>query len=122
MNLLFKKIKSNNQLTVLKEGQKNNTLTKAKLLANLNFNFLMHFLNSQTCVSYMFDEQVDNARANLSMTNINKFLIPLPPISEQERIVTEADHLIHLCDSLEQQINESTNKKTAILKALLATF
>jgi type I restriction enzyme S subunit len=43
--------------------------------------FVLYFLNSPLCVSFMFDKQVDNARANLSMGNLAKFLIPLPPLS-----------------------------------------
>jgi len=46
---------------------------------NLLSAFLLHFFNSETCLGYMFDKQVDNARPNLSMGNIAKFLIPIPP-------------------------------------------
>ena len=42
----------------------------------------------------MFDKQVDNARANLSMGNISKFVIPLPPSAENIRITTKVNKLI----------------------------
>jgi type I restriction enzyme, S subunit len=42
----------------------------------------------------MFDKQVDNARANLSMGNISNFVIPVPPIAEQNLIVAKVDELL----------------------------
>ena len=84
--------------------------------------YLLHFLNSQTCISYMFDKQVDNARANLSMSNIAKFPIPLPPLAEQKRIVAKVDALMALCDELEQQLKDATDKQTAILNAVLTAM
>jgi type I restriction enzyme S subunit len=52
----------------------------------------------------MFDKQVDNARANLSMGNISKFLIPLPPEQEQGRIVAKVDELMTLCEQLKSRL------------------
>jgi len=68
----------------------------------LNLKYLLLFFNSQTCISYMFDKQVDNARANLSMTNVSKFLIPIPPITQQKRIVARIEQLMGRCDELER--------------------
>jgi type I restriction enzyme S subunit len=92
----------------------------AKMDCPFDFNFILHFLNSETCISYMYDKKVDNARPNLSMSNISKFLIPLPPLAEQRRIVVKIDQLMTLCNSLVQQINASTDKQTAILDAVLS--
>jgi type I restriction enzyme S subunit len=69
----------------------------------LNLSYLLHFFNSQTCINFMFDKQVDNARANLSMGSIAKFPIPLPPLEEQKRIVAKVNDLMTLCDRLEEQ-------------------
>ena len=55
----------------------------------------------------MFDKQVDNARANLSMGNIARFPIPLPPLSEQKRIVAKVDELMQMCDRLEESLRQS---------------
>ena len=44
----------------------------------------------------MEDKKVDCARANLSMGNISNFLIPLPPIKEQERITTKLNDIINI--------------------------
>jgi type I restriction enzyme, S subunit len=81
--------------------------------------YLLYFLNSNTCISYMFNKQVDNARANLSMGNISKFPIPIPPLAEQKRIVAKVDELMALCDKLDKEITSATEKKSAILNAVL---
>ncbi|MBP6367392.1 MAG: restriction endonuclease subunit S [Nitrosomonas sp.] len=76
--------------------------------SNLLSMFLLHFFNSETCLEYMFDKQVDNARPNLSMGNISKFLIPIPPLLEQHRVVTKIDELMTLCDQLKSRITQAS--------------
>jgi type I restriction enzyme S subunit len=60
------------------------------------------------------------AQPNLNVGKIKNTLIPLPPLPEQHRIVSKINALMSLCDTLEQEIKNSTDKKTAILNAVLA--
>jgi type I restriction enzyme S subunit len=60
------------------------------------------------------------AQPNLSVGKIKNTLIPLPPLPEQHRIVAKVDQLMALCDRLEQQIDQSTNKQTDLLNAVIA--
>jgi len=60
------------------------------------------------------------AQPNLSVGKIKNTLIPLPPLIEQHRIVAKVDQLMALCDRLEQQIDQSTNKQTDLLNAVIA--
>ena len=66
--------------------------------------YLLNFFNSDICLSYMFDKQVDNTRANLSMGNIAKFVLPIPPLNEQKRIVEHIDNLMSICDKLQSHL------------------
>jgi len=84
--------------------------------------FFLNFFNSTTCISYMYDKQVDNARPNLSMSNISKFVIPVPPLAEQHRIVAKVDELMALCDQLEQQTEDSITAHQTLVETLLATL
>ena len=86
----------------------------------LSKSYLLHFFNSQTCLEYMFDKQVDNARPNLSMGNIAKFLIPIAPQAEQHRIVAKVDELMALCDHLKTRIQQANQQQQAIANALVA--
>jgi type I restriction enzyme S subunit len=48
------------------------------------------------------------------------FVIPVPPLAEQKRIVSKIETLIELCDSLDRQLRIATMKRTAIYDAVLA--
>ena len=82
--------------------------------------YLLYFFNSEFCLSYMFDKQVDNARANLSMGNIAKFVIPFPSLSEQHRIVTKVDELLSLCDTLKTRLQQARTTQVQLADALVA--
>ena len=69
--------------------------------------YFLTFFNSNICISYMYDKQVDNARPNLSMANIAKFVIPIPPLAEQYRIVAKVDELMALCDQLKARLSDA---------------
>ncbi len=79
----------------------NQAVTIIRLIPKISFDYFLHFFNSPTCISYMYDKQVDNARPNLSMGNISNFLIPLPSPVEQQAIVERVNTLMALCDQLE---------------------
>lgn len=42
------------------------------------------------------------AQPNLAAADLKKFIIPLPPLPEQQRIVEKLDQLLPLCDSLSE--------------------
>ncbi|MFA5703256.1 MAG: restriction endonuclease subunit S [Advenella sp.] len=59
------------------------------------------------------------AQPNLNVGKVKETLVPLPPLSEQYRIVEKIDAIMALCDSLEQQIDANTSKQTELLNALI---
>lgn len=59
------------------------------------------------------------AQPNLNVGKVKETLVPLPPLSEQHRIVEKIDAIMALCDSLEQQIDANTSKQTELLSALI---
>jgi type I restriction enzyme S subunit len=81
--------------------------------------YFLTFFNSNICISYMYDKQVDNARPNLSMANISKFVIPVPPLEEQHRIVSKVDELMTLCDSLKANLNKIQISQLHLTNALV---
>jgi type I restriction enzyme, S subunit len=85
----------------------------------LNKDFFILFFNSSTCIGYMFDKQVDNARANLSMGNIANFAIPVPPLAEQERIVKRVEQLLSLCDALEGRLYTAEEERGKLVAAVM---
>jgi type I restriction enzyme S subunit len=81
--------------------------------------YLLHFFNSELCIQMMFEKQVDNARANLSMGNIAKFPIPLPPLDEQDRVVAKVNQLMALCDELETELRQSEHNGKKLMNAFV---
>jgi len=59
---------------------------------------------------------------NISVTKSRSIPIPLPPLREQHRIVEKVDQLMKMCDQLEQQIEQSTDKRTQLLNAILSNI
>ena len=49
--------------------------------------YLVKYLNSVVSVDMMTNKSVDSARANLSLTSVSNLLVPIPPLTEQERII-----------------------------------
>jgi type I restriction enzyme S subunit len=81
--------------------------------------YFLTFFNSNICISYMYDKQVDNARPNLSMANISKFVTPVPPLEEQHRIVSKVDELMALCDSLKERLNQAQTTQLHLTDAIV---
>jgi hypothetical protein len=46
-------------------------------------------------------------------------LIPLPPVAEQQRIVTKVNQLMELCDRLEQELRNVHAESSLFLESVL---
>ncbi len=57
---------------------------------------------------------------NISMGDIKGFMIPLPPLAEQRRIVEKVEQLMALVDALETQLAASRATAANLLSALVA--
>lgn len=56
---------------------------------------------------------------HVSHKDVAKALIPLPPLSEQQRIVAKLDELMKFCDHLEANIIDSQQQNELLLKQVL---
>ncbi|OWY08914.1 hypothetical protein B6V74_09610 [Thioclava sp. F42-5] len=59
------------------------------------------------------------AQKNINLGILETVLIPLPPLTEQHRIVAKVDALMALCDRLETALAEADTTRTRLLEALL---
>jgi len=62
------------------------------------------------------------AQPNLSAADLAKFLVPIPSILEQHRIVAKVDELMLLCDQLEQQTESSLSAHNTLVEVLLTNL
>lgn len=86
-----------------------------------NIKFLLYFINSffgRKWVASVVSQQV--WQANVNGTKLSNLIFPLPPISEQQKIVEEVEYRLSVVDELEQTIEagikKAENLKQAILK------
>ncbi len=69
----------------------------------------LHGVTSQTTVKH------------LSAKQVRKIVIPVPPLSEQHRIVAQVDELMALCDELEAAQAKRENRRDRLVAATLQT-
>lgn len=81
--------------------------------------YLLNLMNSEFVINLMLEMQFAPGRANLSMSNLGNFPIPLPPLSEQQRIVAKLDELMAYCDDLEVSVKESQEQNELLLQQVL---
>ena len=60
------------------------------------------------------------AQKNITSVKVLKFLpIPLPPTTEQNRIVAKVDQLMSLCDELEAKLKQSQSDSKRLMEAVV---
>ena len=88
--------------------------------SNLNKFYLCHLINSPFVKKQFADNTQGIGNKNLVLRLINQFVVPIPPLAEQHRIVAKVDELMSVCDQLEEQLKTSQNKATELLESVLA--
>ena len=97
-----------------------------KLYANETYSFLLpkfiFYLYQSNYFYERFTNNVTGIIGGISLKEFNKIPIPIPPLKEQERIISALDDFMNLCQSLEKKfdIAEQSSGKltTSILESL----
>lgn len=80
----------------------------------INNKYILYWLNSPYGLSTSLKNITgkESSQGNLNVDNVRNFMIPLPPIEEQKRIVEKIDYIFEKLDQIEPLENElSTLKK-----------
>jgi type I restriction enzyme S subunit len=81
----------------------------------INYQYLYLFCLSASEKFYSLG--VGIAIPGISRDDVLQFVIPLPPLNEQKRIVTKVDKLMKLCDELETKLTQTQTEREKIINA-----
>jgi len=56
---------------------------------------------------------------NVNATALKGLVFPIPPLSEQLRIVAKVDELMALCDALKERLNDSQTTQIQLADAIV---
>ena len=85
---------------------KMNLTENALKITNININkkYLLIVLKSPYVQDYFASTYHQVAMPKLSLTNASKTIIPLPPISEQKRIVSKSEEMFERLDQIQNNL------------------
>ena len=84
---------------------------------SISVDYLALALRSPLCQGQIWKKVKVTAQPCLYINRIQSLLIPLPPVSEQHRIVAKVDELMALCDRLEEAQTERENQRNRLVIA-----
>ena len=85
----------------------------------LNANYLFHFLQSHTWQGQLQAIMQQTTRNQVSIQKQAFFLVAVPPLAEQRRIVAKVDELMTLCDQLEASLTTAQTESSRLLDSVL---
>ena len=86
----------------------------------INSEYLFCFLANPT-IQDGFEDRASGTtnQIELSTSTVKNQVIPLAPLTEQKRIVSKVDQLMHFCDELETRLNQSKKDSERLMQAVL---
>lgn len=89
------------------------------LLESINKHYLKILINTEYFLNYAIKNATGTTIKNVSLQSMRLFPVPLPPLSEQKRIVEKVDKLMALCNELEKQVKENQENSERLMEAVL---
>lgn len=87
----------------------------------INSDYLLFWLNSPEGVKKSLDSTFGKAvsAGNLNVKQVRKFIVPLPPLEEQNRIVERVYQLFSICDQIKDKISHLERTKVNLSNAVM---
>ncbi len=85
----------------------------------LDPSYLMHLLLSPEIQVNIHAGKVETARPNISLTDLNYLVIPLPPLPEQHRIVERIEHCSSVADKMGKAVEISLKQSERLGQSIL---
>lgn len=85
----------------------------------INSDYTKIFLGSLLYWEQLFEKSMGTGQPNVNGVALSNLKFPLPPLSEQKRIVEKVDKLMALCDELEKQVRENQINSEKLMDSVL---
>lgn len=86
----------------------------------VNVEFLNMALKDERILMPVFAQSTGSAnQANIGMVAISNWALPVPPLSEQHRIIIKVDELMQMCDQLKTNLQQSQETQVQLTDALV---
>ena len=85
----------------------------------INQNYIKIFLGSSLYWEQLFEKSMGTGQPNVNGVALSNLKFPLPPLSEQKRIVEKVDRLMSYCNELEKQVKETQQNSEKLVGAVL---
>jgi len=85
----------------------------------IDVNFLALAMESELAFGQATAYATGIAQKTVPLSGLRKLLLPLPPLTEQHRIVARVNELMHLCDQLAASLAAAEAGRSRLLNALL---
>jgi len=118
--ILYSKIRPNLSKVVVVDFEGLCSADMYPIDSHIDTRFQHLYMLSETFVSMATNTDTRVAMPKINQTELNKLLVPLPPLAEQERIVAKVDELLALCDLLEGELIEAEAVRVRLVDAVLA--
>lgn len=92
-----------------------------KISSEINQTLICYYINSNFGQSLVEKSKgaTSTKQTELGVNNLSNFIFPLPPLSEQNRIVQKLDELMQYCNELEASIKQSESQNSTLLQQVL---
>jgi type I restriction enzyme, S subunit len=84
---------------------------------NLRGDYLVYALRSPFVQGQIIEKSRSTAQSNLFLGKIKQLYFALSALEEQKAIIEKVNGLLHLCDELEKEIEQSTEQVEALMKS-----
>ena len=81
--------------------------------------FLMHYLNSPKVTSFVTTKTGGSASPHVNVGDIKAFVVPIPPITEQQKMLEQIESRLSVCDSIEKTINTALQQAEVLRQSIL---
>ena len=68
---------------------------------------------------FQFNAPQRGIKNSFRLGDVGEMVVPLPPLSEQHRIVAKVDELMALCDDLKNRLNQAQTTQVQLADAIV---